>query len=66
MSLIRRVELNRRRIRREKLAKLRDRYQKAKTEAEKASIREKVSKIAPWLSMDQFLLTATTENKAKK
>jgi len=38
-----------------KLFKLRQKYQRAKTEKEKEQVLEKVFKIAPWLSEKEFL-----------
>lgn len=38
-----------------KLAKLRQLYLRAKTEQEKEKVLEKVFKIAPWLSREEFL-----------
>ena len=49
MPQIRRGELRRRRVRRKKLAALRDRYQNAEDEAEKAGVLKKLFNIAPWL-----------------
>lgn len=48
-------ELRKRRLRREKLRKLREKFKLAKTEEEKARILEKVSKISPSLKIEQFL-----------
>jgi len=45
----------RRRKRREKLKRLREKYKLAKTKVEKEKILEKVRKIAPWLSEEEFL-----------
>lgn len=47
--------IQRKKRRREKLKKLRARYFQAKTEKEKNLILEKVKKIAPWLSEEEFL-----------
>lgn len=63
MPVPRRAELNKRRMRQEKLAKLRKRYHAAKSEADKAKILQKVFKLAPWLSTEQFLLTSTSSGK---
>jgi hypothetical protein len=52
MPRIRRTELHRRRVRRKKLAKLKDRYARAETEADQATIREKIAKIAPWVASE--------------
>lgn len=38
-----------------KLFKLRQKYQKAKTKGERQRVLEKVFKIAPWLSEEEFL-----------
>lgn len=48
-------ELRKRRLRREKLRKLREKFKLAKTEEEKARILEKVLKISPSLKIEQFL-----------
>ncbi len=56
---VRQREIRQRRNRKEKLKKLREKYLSAKTPEEKAKILEKVAKIAPWLSEEEFL-------KAKK
>ena len=50
MPPIQRGELRRRRVRRKKLAALRDRYKNAKDEAEKAGVLKKLVTIAPWLA----------------
>lgn len=52
---VRRNELHARRVRRQRLKQLRERYAKAKTSAEKDKIMEKVSRVAPSLSSEQFL-----------
>lgn len=52
MPGIRRGELHRRRVRRKKLAKLRDRYAQAETPADRAAILEKISKVAPWVASE--------------
>jgi hypothetical protein len=52
---VRKTEIHRRRKRREKLRKLRSRYSLAKTNQEKEKILEKVKRIAPWLSEEEFL-----------
>ena len=41
--------------RKRKLAKLRQEYLAAKSQEKKEKILEKVSKIAPWLSKEEFL-----------
>lgn len=51
MPIQRRKELRRRRTRRKKVAKLRQRYAAATTEAERAAILEKLSKVAPGLTL---------------
>jgi len=45
--------IKKRRKRREKIAKLREKYKLAKSQEEKKRIIEKVKKIAPWL-VDSF------------
>jgi len=47
--------IEKRRKRREKLKKLREKYLLAKTKEEKERILEKLRKIAPWLSEEEFL-----------
>ena len=47
--------IRRKRKRREKLRKLREKYKLAKTQNEKDKILEKVWKIAPWISKEEFL-----------
>ena len=54
---IKKTEINRRRKRREKYRHLRAKLAAAKTEAEKKKILEKVRRIGPWLSEEQFLMT---------
>ena len=51
----RRNELHARRMRRQRLRKLRERYAKAKTNAEKEQILQKFSRVAPRISTEQFL-----------
>jgi hypothetical protein len=57
---IRRNEIHARRGRRRHLQKLRERYAKAKTNADKDKILEKVSRVAPGLSSEQFLAPIKT------
>ena len=57
---VRRNELHARRVRRQHLKRLRDRYAKAKTGAEKEKIMEKVARVAPTLSSEQFLAPIKT------
>ena len=52
MPQIRRGELRRRRVRRKKLAALRDRYEYAEDEAEKAAVLKRLVNIAPWLARE--------------
>jgi hypothetical protein len=47
--------IEKRRKRRAKLKKLREKYLLAKTKEEKEKILEKVRKITPWLSEEEFL-----------
>lgn len=47
--------IRKKRKRKEKLAKLREKYLKAKTKEEKQAILEKMKKITPWLSEEEFL-----------
>lgn len=48
-------ELRKRRLRREKLKKLRKRFKMAKNEEEKKYILEKVLKIAPSVKIEEFI-----------
>ena len=50
-------ELRRRRARKDKVTLLRKRYSAAKSEADRNRILEKVKKVAPSLSADQFTKT---------
>lgn len=52
MAGSRRTELHRRRVRRKKLAKLRDRYSRAETEADRTAILEKIAKFAPGVASE--------------
>jgi hypothetical protein len=52
MPQIRRGELRRRRVRRKKLAALRERYEHAEDEAEKAGVLKTLFNIAPWLALE--------------
>jgi len=47
--------IHKRKTRRQKLHKLRQKYPEAKTEGEKQKIAEIVAKIAPWLTVEEFL-----------
>lgn len=49
------LQVKKRRKRREKLRKLRDKYLKAKTDKEREEIIEKMKKITPYLSKEEFL-----------
>ncbi len=53
--LIKNSEMNRRSQRHAKLAKLRVRFTAAKNDDEKNVILDKVGRIAPWLSHEEFL-----------
>ncbi len=57
---VRRNELHARRVRRRRLKQLRERYAKAKTSGEKEKIMEKVGRVAPSLSSEQFLAPIKT------
>jgi len=48
-------EIKKKQKRRKKLAKLRKKYSQAKTEVEKQKILEKVNRLAPYLSKEEFL-----------
>ena len=52
---IRKNEIHARRVRREQLKKLRVRYAKVKTAAEKEKILAKVARVAPTITADQFV-----------
>ena len=56
------MEIKQKKIRRMKLNKLRAAYKTATSQKDKDKIWEKVKKIAPWLKMEEFLLS----NKNKK
>ena len=49
------TDIVRRRKRKEKLRKLRIKYSLAKTNEEREKILEKVRRIVPWLSLEEFL-----------
>ncbi|HWP58061.1 MAG TPA: DUF6800 family protein [Candidatus Acidoferrales bacterium] len=51
MGVPRRTELHRRRVRRAKLAMLRQRFQQAKSAEEKAKILEKAARVAPGVKL---------------
>jgi len=49
------ADIVKRRKRKEKLRKLRIKYSLAKTDEEREKILEKVRRIVPWLSLEEFL-----------
>jgi hypothetical protein len=51
----RKPEIRRRRARKEKIVKLRRRYAATKSEAEHKKILEKVGRVAPTMSTEEFL-----------
>ena len=55
--------IRKKRKRKEKLRKLREKYKLAKTQDEKDKILEKVWKIAPWISREEFLNSIKQEEK---
>jgi hypothetical protein len=55
----RRSELRRRRARQEKVTLLRKRYAAASSESDRNRILDKVKKVAPTLTPDEFTQTAT-------
>ncbi len=55
----RRSELRRRRARQDKVALLRKRFAAASSESDRNRILEKVKKVAPTITPDQFTKTAT-------
>jgi hypothetical protein len=57
---IRRNEINARRTRRRHLKKLRARFAKAKTSADKEKILAKVARVAPGVSPEQFVAPIKT------
>ena len=57
---IRRNELHARRVRRQQLKKLRVRFAKAKTSADKEKILAKVARVAPGISPEQFVAPIKT------
>lgn len=57
---IRRNEINARRTRRRHLKKLRERFAKAKTSADKEKILAKVARVAPGVSPEQFVAPIKT------
>jgi hypothetical protein len=58
------AELRRRRTRRQKLAKLRDRIQKAQTDVDRTAVLEKAFKVAPWLTEEFRELVETVRAEA--
>ncbi len=52
-------EIDRRRHRKAKLAKLRARYHAAKTEAERKDIYSRAARLSPWLSVEEFANPST-------
>lgn len=59
----RRSELRRRHARKEKVVLLRKRYSAATSESDRNRILEKLKKVAPTLSADQFTQSATAGRK---
>jgi len=57
-------DVKKRRKRREKLSKLREKYALAKGEEEKEKILDKVKRIAPWLSVEEFIKLLEQKTKA--
>ena len=51
----RKSEINRRRTRRQRLVKLRRRYASAKNENERSQVLEKLTRVSPAVSREQFL-----------
>jgi len=54
----RRPEIRRRRVRKETIAKLRRRYTKASSDAERTRIVEKLRRVARGLTVDEFVKSA--------
>ena len=63
MPVEREKELRRRRTRRKKVAKLRQQYRTAKSEAERAAILEKLAKVAPGITRERFLAAGALDNE---
>lgn len=61
MGTLRKSYLRKRRKRKEELGKLRAAYQLARTKEEKEKILSKVTKIAPHLTVEEFLAPITKE-----
>ena len=55
MVVLRMTEIKGRRIRKEKLRKLRAKYKEAKSAIDKEKVVSKAAKIAPWLSEEEFV-----------
>ena len=55
MVVIRQTEIHQRRVRKLKLKKLRGRYKEAKNASEKQKIVEKLTRLAPWISEEEFV-----------
>ncbi len=66
MPVPRKTELHRRRVRRIKLAKLRTRYVRAKSDQERAKIWEKVVRVHPLLTREDFLAPARAREQATR
>ncbi len=54
----RQFEINKKKQRHEKLKKLREKFAAAKNAAEKDKIKDKMQRIAPYLSLDNYLALA--------
>jgi len=59
------IHIERRRRRRRKIKKLREKYLKAKTKEEREKILEKVKKVNPWLTVEEFLAPIKDKLKEK-
>ena len=55
MSRIRQREIKARRMRKLKMEKLRTRYTEAKSATQKEQVLEKLGRITPWLSQEEFV-----------
>lgn len=55
MPVLRQTEIHQRRVRRNKLAKLRKKYAETKSTSEREMILAKASRIAPWFTSDAFV-----------
>jgi hypothetical protein len=62
----RKSQINARQGRKIKLASLREAFSNAQSADDKAKIMEKVGKISPWLSKEEFLTPGKSKSVSKK